>query len=398
MANLIVTTMRDEDNLVLDFIVHHLALGFERIIIFDDASAVPVGQHLLKLPPALRDKVECHRLGDNFYKTQDTIPVALFDAALLAAFPNNKQMYLCNFALTHFCRPTDWVALIDVDEFICLPAKQDIAMLRAAIERGGFAAISLTMLVYGHSFNLVAPKDNNLCAFIWRSESFTFHGKFFAHVGALTSIRSPHFPTLHSPELFCDGNFKPCENATCFNTAKHLNLEMPHLKHYMILDVYSCFKRRMRKPLDRGPYKADEGAWLTRVEMLRWSSAVPDSDLAASILLTRARAGMDISSHARALSNALDRVESLGGSSATLDFEWLRASLGASATASDATLLFELFSQELPNTQALRFAILPNDFDTSRYRALNPALAGLPERDLRQHYLNYGRLEGRAYR
>ncbi|MDR3572395.1 MAG: glycosyltransferase family 2 protein [Anaerolineaceae bacterium] len=398
MANLIITTMKDEDNLVVDFIVHHLGIGFDKIIIFDDFSKTPIGDYISILPDELRKKVECYRLPEHFFYQNEPPFGELYDDKVYARFSKNKQMYLCNFAMKHFCKPTDWVALTDVDEFISIPTQRTIGVLRQEIERRGYSAISLTMLVYGHSFNLVAPKDNNLCAFIWRAQKYSFHGKFFAHIGALSDVSSPHYPPMHAVGLFCNGRFEQCERENCFDTAQKQDFKMPHLKHYMILDVYSCLSRRMRAPLDRGPYRPDEGAWVNRIEMFRWSSSVVDATLATSVLNARVRAGLDITAHARALSNALELVQNYEDTSGTLDFDFIRSELNRSSDESDGALLFRVFSQNPPDSSLLRFFTLPNDFEVETYRAMNPALSSLSKYDLKKHFLNYGRFEGRPYK
>lgn len=390
--------MKDEDNLVVDFIVHHLDLGFDKIIIFDDFSKTPVSDHVSTLPEELRKKVECHRLGEKFFYQTEPSLGEFFDDKIYAMFSKNKQMYLCNFAIKHFCKPTDWVALTDVDEFICIPTQRRIGVLRQEIERRGYSAMSLTMLIYGHSFNLTAPKDNNLCAFIWRAKKYSFHGKFFAHIGALSDVFSPHYPPMHVPGLFCNGHFEQCERENCFNTAQKNDFEMPHLKHYMILDVYSCLSRRMRTPLDRGPYQPNEGAWLNRIDMFRWSSSEIDVTLAVSILHARVHAGLDITAHARALSNSLEKSQDFEDTSGTLDFDFIRSKLNCSLDESDAALLFRVFSQSPPDSSLLRFFILPKDFDVETYRILNPGLQLPTKRDFIKHFLNYGRFEGRLYK
>src|SRR5689334_24582370 len=110
MANVIFTLLKDEDNLVIDFVVHHLAIVFDRIIIFDDLSAIPVSDLISTMPEKIRAKVICHRLRSDYYDWATDPDVPYMDESLFTQFRHSKQMYFCSLVLVHHVAPTDWVA------------------------------------------------------------------------------------------------------------------------------------------------------------------------------------------------------------------------------------------------------------------------------------------------
>ncbi len=398
MANLIVTLMRDEDPLINDFVIHHLNLGFDKIVIFDDLSAKPVSDVIRELPEPMQAQVTVYRMQSDYHTWRTAPPETLFDADIFAHYPNGKQMYLLNYALKHVCAPVDWVAFTDVDEFLCIPNQGNIQTLRHEIQDRGFSAMALTMLVFGHGYHMVPPEDNNICAYAWRAKNYTYHGKYFAHAGTMNVVHSPHIPMLHNKALFCDGNFEACTLETCFNTARVPNFSMPHIKHYMVLDFFSCFKRRMRIPIDRNvPFTPYDGSWTNRVEMVRYTSDVLDVTLATDLIALRAKLGLDIRSHVQALSNALNAAPQAARLSSTLDFEVLRRGLNAPETASHAELIFQFMSLPDPNLSLLSFFKLPDAFDPEICRMLNPRVGWLKPEEITSYYLNYGRFDGMTF-
>jgi hypothetical protein len=401
VANIIITLLKNENNLVVDFVLHHVALGFDKIIMFDDMSTAPVSELISNLPEKIRNKVECHRLASEFYEWANNPDPSYFDEKTFDQFKDSKQMYLCNLALARFAEPTDWVAFTDVDEFLWLGEYGSIAQFRGALEKHGFAAVILTMLMYGHGYHLVPPSDNNICAFIWRASNFFNHGKFFAHVGAIRSVDTVHFPTLYSPRLLCDVNFKYRENMNDYHRPKPPNMNVPHLKHFIVQDVFSCFRRRIRPRISqRTPMSANDDSWLSRIDITKWSSMTVDAELAASLILTRVRAEMDVTSHARALTTALEHVPVVARTGSVLDFDYLRMMMKADQSEGDAEILFRYFTQNDPDPSMLCFARLPDDFDAKEYLSLHTDLraANLTKRELEQHYLNYGRRERRKFK
>ena len=86
-----------------------------------------------------------------------------------------------------------------------------ISNFRMLVEQSGFAAVLFPMLMYGHGFHTTPPTDNNICAFLWRAETFYGHGKFYARASAINVVKDVHFPTLHQQSLLCDTQLAPSQ-------------------------------------------------------------------------------------------------------------------------------------------------------------------------------------------
>jgi hypothetical protein len=400
MANVIVAIAKDEDNLIVDFVVHHLAVGFDRVIIFDDASRNEIGTTMAALPTGLRDRVTCYRLETGLETWKANPPVEFFDEELFKALHHSKQMYLYNFTLRQILLPTDWVAFIDIDEFMWFGKYQTVSKFRSELEIFGFSAAIFDMLLYGHSFNIVPPNPNNICAFVWRAASYYGHGKIFAKAGAVKAISTPHYPQLHSPGLLADVNFKVRDTETGRGERRTSeNYDRPHLKHFIIQDVVTCCRRRIRSRISSSaPMSATNRSWLDRIGMMETTSVEIDEELAVSILAARARQGLGIVDHLKALTNALERVEIDSPTGGALDFDFLRASVAADVSATNGQVLFDYFTSEDQDTSFLHFLRPPDGFEPQRYRMLNRDLANFSNWKLVDHFLRYGRAEGRVWK
>ncbi len=339
MANVIATMLKDEDNLLEDFVIHHVDLGFDRIIFFDDGSAIPVETALSGLPEHYRGKTQCLRIGADFYNWREEQDPAYYDEDLYKVWRRSKQMYFANLALRRYIAPTDWVAFTDVDEFLCLGPFPDIGAYREEIQRRGYQAAILTMLLYGHGYNLFPPQQNNICSFIWRADNFFGHGKFFAQAGALERVKSPHFPTLLNPALVCDRNFNPRTEEYDWNRPKNPDFNsIPHLKHYTVLDAYTCFRRRIRARVSAiEPVAPTDGAWTARMNLL-WSTTLEtDITLAASLIDARAKAGLPVGCPCLpGLATALETTNHVRGTGPNIDYNYLREQMGLEPSVSDA--------------------------------------------------------------
>lgn len=87
--------VRDENEYLKEWIVHHLAIGFDEIILYDNGSQVSPAEVVKELPFAMGLRVQVWRWK-----------------------PEHAQIQCYN----HHARQSDenWCAFIDIDEFIIL--------------------------------------------------------------------------------------------------------------------------------------------------------------------------------------------------------------------------------------------------------------------------------------
>lgn len=123
---------RDEDHLLRPWTAHHLLIGFERIVIFDNESAVPIRE-------TLADYV---------------------DAGLVEVidFPGRQfpQLSAYNSYLADLGDLARWTAFIDLDEFIVPKAERDINLFLTEYER--FAGLGIHWRVFGSCGRLSRPE------------------------------------------------------------------------------------------------------------------------------------------------------------------------------------------------------------------------------------------------
>ena len=400
MGDKVVILVKDEDDFIVDCIVHHLALGFDGIIVFDDLSDVPVATLVAALPEAVASRVTCHRFQLDFYRWHGHNIDPLFDAELYSRFASTKQMYVYNYALAHCLDATDWCAFVDADEFIWLGEQTTLAAFRRSIQDRGYSAVVFDMLLYGHSFRVLPEQPRNVASFLWCDEEYHGHGKFYAHVGAIREIRDAHFPTLGSAGLVADALGQVRTVPSKPNVRRHAtNAHVPHLKHFIIQDIYTCFRRRVRPRISSAhPMSHRNRSWIDRAGMLERTSRAVDFDLAISLLRDRKNLGLDITQHAGVFSQSLSDIPLADRLSAELDYGFLRDMMRPDTEIDDLELLFAFFSMPNPDRTWLRLRQLPPDFDPATYCALNPDLVVFSTRGLIKHYLHHGRDEGRRYK
>ena len=396
MKNCIVTVVKNEQNLLVDFLVHHLHIGFDEIHLFDDGSDPAVRATLADSAPGLLSRVVIHRIDQN-YADRDAWGRSVFwDEHLFEDYRTSKQLYLYNLAVDRFLGPSDWAAFIDVDEFLFLGDHGSIAELRASLMQHSFDAIVFDQLLYGHGFHLTPPADDNACAYLWCAESYYGHGKFFARCGAIARMITPHIPEMTRPGAIADGQlqqraseFYPDMPRTAANEAQL------HLKHLIIQSVSTCFERRLRSRIgSMEPMCSTHPSWVDRTRMLDWTTRALDLQLASAIIRARKEHDLPLETRLRALTTAAslatDRLSS------RLDYNALRRSMGL-LTAEPAELLFAFFSHPAPQTAWLRFVSLPEDFRPEMYQSINSDLASLSRRAVIEHYVKSGISEHRRY-
>jgi hypothetical protein len=97
----LVAIARDENPYLLEWLAYHLAIGFEHVWVYDNASAVPLARVVSRA--AAREHVTILRWPD--------------------AASGRTQIEAYNHFLRRHGRDVAWAAVIDLDEMICL--KQD---------------------------------------------------------------------------------------------------------------------------------------------------------------------------------------------------------------------------------------------------------------------------------
>lgn len=162
--SIISTVIRDDDRYLDEWVEYHLSIGFEHIVMYDHRSLIPVA-------PRWGNKVTV------IYKEREDV-----------TFPDNFH----NETLKNF--NSNWVAVLDVDEFIVLYQHKDINSLLANYT--DYGGLSINWAVYGSSGHRTRPeglvKDN----YLWRMADDDPSG---AQRLVNTIINSKYFIYSHNP-------------------------------------------------------------------------------------------------------------------------------------------------------------------------------------------------------
>ncbi|GFK93350.1 hypothetical protein NNJEOMEG_01182 [Fundidesulfovibrio magnetotacticus] len=156
---------KDEEHTLADWVDYHLCVGFERVTVFDNNSAVPVER-------LLRGHVE-HGL----------VRVIPFPAA------KNQQLSAYFSYLKQFAGQARWTAFLDVDEYLVPKRVDDVRdLLQDYEDRAGLAA---HWVMFGSDGHLSRPRESVPSAYrraLHRSETV----KSIVDTSQVTHPRSPH--------------------------------------------------------------------------------------------------------------------------------------------------------------------------------------------------------------
>jgi hypothetical protein len=130
--------------------------------------------------------------------------------------------------------------------------------------------------------------------------------------------------------------------------------------------------------------------------LLASTSFVVNSDLATWIIFLRASHGLQLDRHLKEFSRTNSLIEKHASYGASLDFNHLRQTLGMSELTDEQALHYYFVEQG--HSGELRFETPPIDFSYEVYRDVHADLASFSNRRLMQHFLSYGRKEGRRYK
>ena len=150
MKTILFTNARDESN-ILEWILHHLNLGFDYIYIFDHKSKIPI-YNLLKSNHTSNcdlSKVHIFRLD------KDIIKINLMKIALQFSIKHNFS----------------WLLYLDCDEFLVLNQENNVQSFLEKYKN--FDQIAFNWLLFGSNYrnNLLNPNEDLLYKNTFRNKT-----------------------------------------------------------------------------------------------------------------------------------------------------------------------------------------------------------------------------------
>ena len=191
-----------------EFIIHHRNLGIEYFYIYDNESTVPVKDRL------------------NHYYYQKCCKIIECPGQV-------KQIYAYNHFLLHYGNETEWVLIIDGDEFL-LPKKHD-NLISFIKEYHEYSAVAVNWINFGSNYHEYKPHG-------YLIENYTLcetlpdgHVKSFSRPSETKKIYNPHFVILND-NIKYKGYCDPLKNKLVFNKELYSNsfksIDIIQVNHY----------------------------------------------------------------------------------------------------------------------------------------------------------------------
>ena len=160
------TNARDEPN-IAEWIAHHLLLGFDKIVVFDHLSKIPI-QTVIK--NNFNQKLQVIRVDGS-----GNIKLTLMQKALDIA---NKENH-------------SWMLYLDADEYLNLNKFNNVKSLLSAFKEAD--SIGVNWLMFGTSGYKEQPKGLITENFIRSDLRLNSHVKTFVRPSAVVRITNPHY-------------------------------------------------------------------------------------------------------------------------------------------------------------------------------------------------------------
>ena len=173
------TNVRDEPN-IAEWVAHHILLGFDKVIIFDHLSIIPI---TTTIGTNFNNKLEVIRVDGN-----GNIKVNLMNRALDIS---NKGNY-------------SWMLYLDADEFLNLNNCSNVKEYLGAFKDAD--AIGINWLMFGTSGYVNQPKGLITENFIRSELRLNNHVKSFVRPSIVVRTDNPHSYIILDPNRYYSGN------------------------------------------------------------------------------------------------------------------------------------------------------------------------------------------------
>jgi len=213
---------KNEHPFICEWIDHHILIGAEKIIIFDNNSDPPLRIFLREY---IENKiVSVHEINGK----EQQIP----------AYYNCLSKYASEFK---------WIAFIDVDEFLIPKISDDIRMILTDYE--DYGGLGVHWVEFGSSGHIIRPKAFQMKSYVYRfplDYPKNLHIKSIVQPGKVYIPNNPHRFIYKNPWYCVDENYFPIAESQGPFTA-----EKVQLNHYYYRSQQDFFQKIDRGRADR---------------------------------------------------------------------------------------------------------------------------------------------------
>jgi hypothetical protein len=178
-STILFTNARDEPN-IAEWVAHHLLLGFDKIIIFDHFSTIPIDQ---MVKTNFNGKLNIIKVGGS-----GNIKLKLMQQAINIACKDNYS----------------WMLYLDADEFLNLNKHSNVNQFLDMFLQAD--AIGINWLTFGTSGYYKQPKGLLTDNFIRSELRLNKHVKSFVRPSVAVKVVNPHFYIIVNPNRYYSGN------------------------------------------------------------------------------------------------------------------------------------------------------------------------------------------------
>jgi hypothetical protein len=226
IKTIIFTNAREEKN-ILEWVIHHINMGFNHIYINDHKSIIPISNILKNIPS--------HLITVNEINTNTIDKANLYYYANTFAKKNNYN----------------WMLYLDADEFLVLNNDNCIDTFLKKYEI--YDQIVLNWLLFG-SNSLDSENDNTILENYTKCENrLDRHTKTFLHISDKEIvIKNPHIYILENMSKSVTSDFEPLNiDEPWFFENKKKFFEVPaYVAHYYYQNYETYTKRKIMLPRD----------------------------------------------------------------------------------------------------------------------------------------------------
>ena len=213
------TNARDEPN-ITEWIAHHLLLGFDKIVVFDHLSSIPISS-LIKTD--FNGRLQIIRVNGT-----GNIKINLMRDALDIS---NRGNY-------------SWMLYLDADEFFnlnkCANIKQFLEVFKEA------DAVGINWLMFGTSGYNEQPKGLLTENFIRSEIRLNSHVKSFVRPSCVLSVADPHYYNIINRSRYYSGNGTKMKMGP-FNSQPIIFMKSPaYIAHYYTQSEQEHNRRKTR--------------------------------------------------------------------------------------------------------------------------------------------------------
>jgi hypothetical protein len=190
----------NEQPYIKEWVIHHLLVGAEKIIIFDNESDPPLEQ-------SLREFVDNNLVIIHSIKGKE------------------KQIPAYHHCLKTYGPSTKWIAFIDVDEFLIPKACNDIRLILTDYE--DYGGLGVHWVEFGSSGYINRPNNSQLKTYIHRFPldfAKNLHIKSIVQPERVLDTYNPHKFIYKEPWYCVDENFFPIAESQAPFTANKIQL------------------------------------------------------------------------------------------------------------------------------------------------------------------------------